>query len=167
MKGITITQLQTAGIAILVLAVVVAIGSQVISEMQSAMGTTANTQTDNRTLTAGVTAQQVGGFGSNPTNFVGLHVWNGTALVLGSGNWTLSTSGIFNLSIETFENDTALTLTFTNDHDVADTAYNTTVEGLNAMSEFADWFTIIVIVLVAVVIIALLIRGLGGTTSGA
>jgi len=34
------------------------------------------------------------------------------------------------------------------------------------MDEFSNWFTIIVLVLIAVVIIALLIRGLGGMTSG-
>ena len=46
------------------------------------------------------------------------------------------------------------------------TEYNVSDEGLGAMSEFADWFTIIVIVLIAVVIISLLVRGLGGSTTG-
>ena len=44
---------------------------------------------------------------------------------------------------------------------------NTTEAGLDAMAEFGDWFTIIVLVLIAVVIIALLVRGLGGMTAGA
>jgi len=44
--------------------------------------------------------------------------------------------------------------------------YNTTTAGLDAMEEFGNWFTIIVLVLIAVVIIALLIRGLGGMSGG-
>ena len=47
------------------------------------------------------------------------------------------------------------------------TEYNTSAAGLDALGEFADWFTIIVIVLIAVVIIALLVRGLGGMASSA
>ena len=47
------------------------------------------------------------------------------------------------------------------------TEYNTTEAGQEAMKEFSDWFTIIVLVLIAVVIISLLVRGLGGVTGGA
>jgi len=46
------------------------------------------------------------------------------------------------------------------------TEFNTTKAGLEAMDEFSNWFTIIVLVLIAVVIIALLIRGLGGMSGG-
>ena len=46
------------------------------------------------------------------------------------------------------------------------TEFNTTTAGLEAMDEFSNWFTIIVLVLIAVVIIALLIRGLGGMSGG-
>ena len=166
MKGdITLSSLQAAGLAIVVLVVIVSIGGQLLGEVQSGIKTTVNTQTDNASLTSGVTAQQIGGAGNNPINFVGLHVWNSTSNVVPSGNWTLSTTGIFNLTEANYENDT-LTLTFTNDHDLESIAYNTTSEGLDAMSEFSDWFTIVVIVLIAVVVIALLVRGLGGTTQG-
>jgi hypothetical protein len=42
------------------------------------------------------------------------------------------------------------------------TEWNTTGSGLNALNTFSNWFTIIVLVIIAVVIISLLIRGLGG-----
>jgi type II secretory pathway component PulF len=42
------------------------------------------------------------------------------------------------------------------------TEKNITTAGLTAMGQFANWFTILVLVIIAVVIISLLIRGLGG-----
>lgn len=45
------------------------------------------------------------------------------------------------------------------------TEWNTTGSGLNALNTFSNWFTIIVLVIIAVVIISLLIRGLGGLAS--
>ena len=41
------------------------------------------------------------------------------------------------------------------------TAYNTTQDGLAALGAFGDWFTVIVIVLIATVIIELLTYGMG------
>ena len=87
-KGMTISSLQAAGLSLVVLAVIIGIGAQIL-------GTIQGTQTENTT------------------------------------------------------------------------EYNTSRAGLLAMSEFANWFTIIVIVLIAVVIIALLVRGLGGMASSA
>lgn len=46
------------------------------------------------------------------------------------------------------------------------TEHNTTAEGLKAMDEFANWFTIIVLVIIAVVIIGLLLRGFGSISRG-
>lgn len=43
---------------------------------------------------------------------------------------------------------------------------NATDEGLDAMDEFSNWFTIIVLVIIAVVIIGLLLRGFGGVSRG-
>lgn len=45
------------------------------------------------------------------------------------------------------------------------TEWNTTGSGLNALNTFSNWFTVIVLVIIAVVIISLLIRGLGGLAS--
>lgn len=87
MKGMTLSNLQAAGIAMVVLVVIIAIGAQILGQIQA-------TQTENTT------------------------------------------------------------------------EYNTTGSGLTAMAQFGNWFTIIVLVLIAVVIIGLLIRGLGGVAGG-
>lgn len=87
-KGMTLSSLQGGGLAIVVLVIIIAIGAQILGQI-------------NATLTAGTTEK------------------------------------------------------------------NITTAGLSAMGQFANWFTILVLVIIAVVIIALLIRGLGGLAGGA
>ena len=167
-KGITTNELAAAAVTLLILVIIISVGAQIMGETQEAGKATESRSTANQSLgTELVNASStVTGLGLNPTAYVIGEVLNATDFQLASTGYTFTDAGVFTLT-NMSHNNTVLRITFTNTADTEDEFYNTTVSGLEAVAEFSDWFVILVLVLIAVVIIALLVRGLSGTTMGA
>lgn len=163
-KGeITIQMLGAAGIALVVLVFIIAIGSQIIGEMQEAnIKEQAPSYIANESLA--VT--------SNNTYFGLAHNYVSTVYIVENattgndvpaGNMTIDYD---RGAIMVNDNLFVHTLNVTYDYYPTTISSNVSGQGLSGMLQFSNWFTIIILVLVAVVIISLLIRGLGGQAVG-
>lgn len=166
-KGQTTSGLTAAAIAILALAIIVSIGAQILGEVETAL-TDTSSETEQVNCTTTNASRSLGhriivsGSESAIREQGYLTLTSGTHP---SGNYTITDyiAGTLVCHEVSLENQT---INVTYSYELLGTSRNTTIEGISAVGEFGDWFTIIVIVLIAVFVIALILRGFGGVTRG-
>lgn len=164
---------QTA-LMIVVLIVMIAIGATLLSQIKDSSGivVTSNSVV-NETFT------NVVKFGTNtftyyPVTSIVQIVNTSNGVLVPTANYTLGAAGTtWNLSgkvtvLQGEWNNTNLSVSYLYNKNVNNEVGNVTDKGLDAMTQYSNWFTILVIIIIMAVIIGLLLRSfLSGKTMGA
>ena len=173
---VDIQGLRGGAVAILILVFIVVIGIQIVANTQTAITDRVSSETVNEslgTIAANATVD-IAGIGLNKNGFTVISIYNTTvAGTSEAGDIRLETTSFsvtqgdeiatINMTNASLADD-PFHVDYSNSRDDETVAYNTTQDGLAAGAEFGNWFVIIVLVIVAVFIITLLLRGFGKTT---
>jgi len=161
-----IMKLVSAAIILVVFVVSVGIGGQILDELQENEEAYNVLSVENETLT---NSSEI----TLANNYVissSMVLWNGTYTGAASSPTTLNlnctgasvcTISVNNHTGTGIEEAGNFTLTYNYRGYYQTTAFNTTGDGLGAMDDFSDWFTTIVVIIIASFIIVLLVRQFG------
>lgn len=158
--------LKVAGFSLVALIVTLAIGGQLIGNLQQATHTY-ETHTEANETFSGVAYNTANSFALLPFNQSRavmtsvLAIWNSTTNVVETTSYS-TTNLTWTVTNQSMENDTEYYVHYIYRVDIASAGFNLSGQGLSAVSTFSDWLTILVVVVIASVVVAILIKGLGG-----
>ena len=161
MKGQT---MQLAGVAltIVLLIVIVAIGAQVISTVQTNQLTTGTNSVTNESFRANTSATYTVTNVGNSVTVLRVEANNVThnLTFVNQIDYNYTSAGVITWYNST-NNNSYTNVTYNWNGNILNEAYNISGKGLTGLQTYGDWFTIIVIVAVAAFVIALLLGTFG------
>ncbi len=161
-------------ILVVVAVVVLTVMTTVVQKIQTSQDEFESFTTTNESITPLVNiSQSLDGESPRQKGFAVVELVNGSnGFTITSGNYTFvdAADGTATFTLVAMEyNNTALKITYTNDHSISPHAYNVSQKGLEANKTISDFFDPITVVVAAVIIIGLILgafvfarRGSGG-----